>query len=173
MPNEIPAPSSFQNLGNQRDPRAAGMIEALRRQCNLDDRVKKILTTTPELSNEEKTAFDLEKLAAAASRPNVTPVDTPNARIEIHEVNGHLVYYIQPKKPFPLDAFLGSVVIPAFGTVWNQFGIRGWLETFPEGDASEIWGIQVRELQLNGLNDAFFKGLLPKAISDRIGAAAE
>lgn len=170
MPREIPSPGSFQTVfDSQNDPRVAGLLETLRRECKLDERVRKILATTPELSNEEKTAFDLEKVGKAAARPVVTPIDTPHARVELHEINGHLVYYIQPKAEVPLDVFVEQVIKPALGPLWEKFGIRGWLEAYAEGDRAEIWGVQIRELTLNGLNDSFFKSLLPKAFSDQIG----
>lgn len=170
MQRDIPSPGDHSVVfDSQRDPRAASMISQLRKSCNLDKRVQEILSSHPQLTNEEKTAFDVKKLEQAAARPSVKVADLDHVIIEVHEINGHLVYYIQPKKSVPLDLFLDKVVMPSMRGVWDQFGVRGWLESFPESGRTEVWGVQIRELSLNGLNDSYFQGVIPKLINDLIG----
>jgi hypothetical protein len=176
MPNEIPSPASMQSFGfstkgGSSDPRAAAIIADIRKRCKLEDRLNTILKTTPDIAAEDRDAFDLEKLSKLAARPVITPKDCVAVRIEIYEINGHVVYYLQPKQSLPLEVFLPEIVRPALGRVWDDFGVRGWLEAFPENGANEIWGIQIQNLVLNGLNDSFFKGLLPIAFNDRIAKA--
>lgn len=168
-PPVIPSPKQFQGQFETGDPRTTSMIEYLRRECKLDDRVRSIMKSVDDLTAPDGSAFDLDKLSDAAVRPRITHVDTAHAKIEVNEINGHVVYYIQPKQHLPYDAFADRIAKPSIGAaVWKDFAVQGWLEDFPSEKGYEIWGILIRDLVLNGLNDAYFKKIVPDAINANI-----
>jgi len=174
LPSNIPRPSDFgQTIDGVNDPRFAQIVQHLKPGVNLADRVAKILKSTEiRVDDGRIDAGDLEK---AASRPKVTTFDLESAAIEAHEINGHLVYYVQPKCKVDPDTFASDIVQPALGAAWDHMKVEGWVEQEPNlqhGVSTWIWGIYIHDLKVNALNRAIFMRRVPQEFDRLLRVAA-
>lgn len=173
LSTDIPRPSDFsQQIDGVNDPRFSRIVQHLRPNVDLAKRVEEILKSTHiRVSDGRIDAGDLEK---AASRPKVTPLDLPNVKIEVVEINGHIVYYLQPKGRVNPDTFGEQIAQPALGGVWDHFKVSGWVEQAPSpihGISSWIFGVWVHDLTINAMNRALYIRTIPNEFSRRLGMA--
>jgi hypothetical protein len=151
------------------DPRFAPIMRHLDQTADLAGRVERIFKSTN--IKVEDGRMDLENIAAAASRPKVHGQDLEHCIIEIHEVNGHVVYYVQPKTNVPPEKWAEHVVKPALGAVWDQLEVEGWSDVAPQPRAGNnywVWGVLVRDITLNVMNQALYIKRIPQAFNREI-----
>ena len=167
-----PIPSSSSpstQIDGMDDPRFAPIMRHLDQTADLSGRVERIFRSTNIKVDDGR--MDLSNIAAAASRPKVHGEDLEHCIIEIHEVNGHVVYYVQPKTNVPPEKWAEHVVKPALGAVWDQLEVEGWSDVAPQPRAGTnywVWGVIVRDLTLNAMNRALYLKRIPLAFSREI-----
>lgn len=172
-PPRVPHIGEFQQqISGPDDPRFSPIMRHLQHNAKLGERVEEIFRSTGVRTGKGGSidAGDIEK---AASRGRVTEIKLQNAKLEMEEVNGHLVYYLQPTVPTDPQTIVDKVIAPALGAVWDTFGVQGWAEVEPNsylGIDHWVWGIQIRNLTLNGMNRGMFSRVIPQAFDRLLGA---
>lgn len=170
--SKIPSPSAFgkQIEGHQGDPRFTQILDHLSATTDLNERVRKILADSEIVVNQSG-CMEATSLLDGIQTPTVHDFDLPFAKIEVQEINGHVVYYVQPKINVPPDRWLDEVVRVALGDIWHHLAIEGWCDVAPMPQAGVnywVWGLLLRNLEISALNRGLLLTSIPQALDKAI-----
>jgi len=159
----LPKIDQFGPITDISDPRIRSLIE------HLDPFDPK--EVIEDVGTATRAAAGMADLRRVVMIPTITRVEHENARFEIREVNGHLVYYIELLHWITPQRFLDDVVKPTFGPLWGSRDTKvdGWLDSEPTRDCGPVVGIWLHDFKLDAMNRAYFMQRIPADISQRIG----
>lgn len=125
------------------------------------------------LASKNAEAAGAADLTNAVAIPKITQIEHDSARFEIREINGHLVYYVELRRPIDPLKFLEEVVKPAFGPLWGsrETEIEGWLDSEATTKCGPVIGIWLKDFRLDAMNRNYFIERIPRDIAQRITSA--